>query len=1083
MPDLSFAFDVGHSSIGWAVLHTPDQRPPELLGCGSVIFPADDCLAAQRRTYRRQRRHIRATRQRIARLKTLLLHRGVLTRAQLDAVTSASPWQLAARVLAGGEKLTWPELWDVLRWYAHNRGYDGNRAWSRTEADAAAEKEDTEKVQKAMKLMETHGTTSMAATWCAVCGLDPLGEKTACALPGDRRPKALKAAFPREIVLREVRSILARHVDDALIRALLDDWRAVACPGLRLPARYRGGLLFGQLVPRFDNRIIATCPITFEQVYQRVLAATGEAEKATHEAHKLAKVPAADCREYFRYRWAMQVANVLVQTGGADGPRRLSVQERQALDARMAVRGALTKSEFAQAVEAITGGAPSNVRQMLLHPDADKALVVDRVQQALTSKGLAPYLAVLPARLQKRLRGRLRRGAVLTLGALRDELAALGDPAPFDAVLARELDGAETRRRKKTQPATRADLLARSVKIEPLSGRAPHSRAVMQAVSDFVFTTDRHPAEEGGPLYRSEAIRAAQLARAIDQQTNNHLVRHRLKLLERLHADLLQTYAGGQKERLKNLTLEVNRAVRELSGKTAKQVAQELGLRLSNFKSVAAKLEKDLAGTGLRLTPGLLRKARIAEDLGWRCPYTGAPYDALTLARKGVDKDHIIPRSERPSDSLASLVITFPEVNRMKGKRTALRFLEDCAGQTVEGAPHLSLKTLAQYHADVEKLETHKGHADDQHRKKARQRLLLLRDYVEKEFTPGDLTRTSQLVRLGAQALERAYAALPARPVITSLPGFLTGTVRKSWDLLGCLATACPAVLDPDTGHVRTKTEIRDLTHLHHALDACVLACARHFLPRDGAALELLAKRRLSDEEKTRARAFFRDAVELTAEGQLRLADLPTFLKEQIRTRLAERRVVQHLPRDLAGMRAELNAWRVLGVADGRATLRQTMRQPDGTRKTKEKTERVDKLVGLRPGKLQRLKAALIIGENYGLALDPEPTILPHHHVWRRLGALKAQNHGQPIRLLRNGMLIRVPHQAGRGDFRGTWRILSTKSTEAFGLCFDLAPPDGTTLAKGNVQLATLLKCGLEILAPPLCGVAAPPGPPAPASA
>ena len=70
-PDLHLAFDVGHSSIGWAVLKAANQSAPELLGCGSVIFPADDCLAAERRGFRRQRRHIRATRLRIARMKTL----------------------------------------------------------------------------------------------------------------------------------------------------------------------------------------------------------------------------------------------------------------------------------------------------------------------------------------------------------------------------------------------------------------------------------------------------------------------------------------------------------------------------------------------------------------------------------------------------------------------------------------------------------------------------------------------------------------------------------------------------------------------------------------------------------------------------------------------------------------------------------------------------------------------------------------------------------------------------------------------------------------------------------------------------
>ena len=70
-PDLNLAFDVGHSSIGWAVLKAANRETPGLLGCGAVVFPADDCLASERRGFRQQRRHIRATRLRIARMKTL----------------------------------------------------------------------------------------------------------------------------------------------------------------------------------------------------------------------------------------------------------------------------------------------------------------------------------------------------------------------------------------------------------------------------------------------------------------------------------------------------------------------------------------------------------------------------------------------------------------------------------------------------------------------------------------------------------------------------------------------------------------------------------------------------------------------------------------------------------------------------------------------------------------------------------------------------------------------------------------------------------------------------------------------------
>ena len=93
--DLDLSFDVGHSSIGWAVLQicagvapgtpkaTSDLLSINILGCGAVTYRADDCLASARRAYRRQRRHIRSTKQRISRLKVLLAKLGVLDETQL----------------------------------------------------------------------------------------------------------------------------------------------------------------------------------------------------------------------------------------------------------------------------------------------------------------------------------------------------------------------------------------------------------------------------------------------------------------------------------------------------------------------------------------------------------------------------------------------------------------------------------------------------------------------------------------------------------------------------------------------------------------------------------------------------------------------------------------------------------------------------------------------------------------------------------------------------------------------------------------------------------------------------------------
>ena len=95
------SFDIGHSSIGWAVLTPPSKgnKIPVIEGCGSVIFPADDCLASQRRAHRRTRRNIRATRQRIERLNALLSHLKVLNSDELNIPGHAAPHILAAKAL------------------------------------------------------------------------------------------------------------------------------------------------------------------------------------------------------------------------------------------------------------------------------------------------------------------------------------------------------------------------------------------------------------------------------------------------------------------------------------------------------------------------------------------------------------------------------------------------------------------------------------------------------------------------------------------------------------------------------------------------------------------------------------------------------------------------------------------------------------------------------------------------------------------------------------------------------------------------------------------------------------------------
>ena len=108
-----------------------------------------------------------------------------------------------------------------------------------------------------------------------------------------------------------MRRLLEHHreklptIKDVFLKSIFEDWQSAGVPDLKLPARYQGGLLFGQLVPRFDNRIISLCPITGE------------------------KVPSKNCPEFLKFRWAMTLANIRVAAAKEKELRPLTADERK----------------------------------------------------------------------------------------------------------------------------------------------------------------------------------------------------------------------------------------------------------------------------------------------------------------------------------------------------------------------------------------------------------------------------------------------------------------------------------------------------------------------------------------------------------------------------------------------------------------------------------------------------------------------------------------------------------------------------------------------------------------------------------
>jgi transcriptional regulator with XRE-family HTH domain len=1064
-PLLTFAFDIGHSSIGWAALQNPEivGAEPDILGCGTVVFQSADCQNQQRAGFRRQRRHIASTRNRIRRLGAFLVHLGALSADELREKHRAGgghsfPWLLAARVLNGQQILSWSEIWDVLRWYAHNRGYDGNALWAKNQVEEDdSRKEDTKKEENARRLMREYGTDTMAETVCAFLGLDPSTDQNPAPL---RYFKGNQAAFPRNVVVKEVRLILSTHLgqlkelNENVITSLLEDWTVardcIAAP-IRLPERYRGGLLFGQMVPRFDNRIIPQCRISGKQT------------------------PIRHCREFYYYRWGMLLNNLRKVDPITGQSISLSAQERAKLHEKMEELGYLTKTSLDKALREDVGVEPANLDTMFLTPEMEKALVLNPVKRELNTSGLKEIWDCIPTRWQKVFageiyKGRKRNGRFPTLGLWRQRMLEDGvDVSSFDVVLQKSLS---KQSKKKTAPSIES-ILNKEIRLSPQNkadGRSPYSRRLMQqAWRDVLNGLDPRGLRENGTygcLAETPEIVEKQWKCNIDKQTNNHLVRHRLLIFQRLLSDLTRRYANGRPEVVDKVVIEVIRDLREFAGMTVKEKAKLLGIKLADHKKAVEYLEEKRKETGqdFLITAGLIKKVRIAFDMKWTCPYTGRSYCLQDILEGRVDREHIIPYSLRPSDSLESLVLTFSDINRWKGQRTAIRFIEETEDD------HRTL-SLSAYKEKLEGLLMRGGSKDDENRRRKRKELLLVRDYNQREgeFTGRDLTQTSQLNKLAAYQTLACFSESSFQPhQVVHMAGSVTSAVRRAWRIEGCLGRANPGVWGED-GKVRPKGEIRDITHLHHALDAISLALASWYFPKNGRLWTLLSKRRLTEAERCELSDLARIPIPFDSTGKFSLPDLSNALKEQIGVRLAEKRVVMHIPKTYRGLKVQQNTWRVLGVdkdCPSKMKLTQAMRDSDSGKRVRDyDSKRATKLLGLREGKLSQLKGVLVIDGNYGVALAAEPEVIPHISVHQRLNELKVSNDGVAPKLLRNGDKIEV----SSGVFKGVWRIHSIKDAAA-GLLLDIGSPDIPRVAnktpgcKINVLLKSLLKSGMRVI-------------------
>ena len=270
---------------------------------------------------------------------------------------------------------------------------------------------------------------------------------------------------------------------------------------------------------------------------------------------------------------------------------------------------------------------------------------------------------------------------------------------------------------------------------------------------------------------------------------------------------------------------------------------------------------------------------------------------------------------------------------------------------------------------------------------------------------------------------------------------------------------------------LKTKDEIRSITHLHHAVDAITMGLTSVLFPTTKHFYELLLKRRLSDSERDELRA---TGLFVFSKDKWDLIDIPEACLDNIKDAVSEGRIVKHLPKKMSGLRVQETLWRVVKENDdGTVDLRQyTMSNGvKSRRETKLACKNKIKLLGydlngLRETKLSRNKSVYVIEDNFGVALTNPPVIIPFVNVWRQLQALAEKNGGKEPDVLRKNNLIEIKS----GTYKGVWRVDSVKNN-ASGLALDLAKPAYVGAYKINVLLKTLMKNGLRIIETDFVGV------------
>ncbi len=227
-----------------------------------------------------------------------------------------------------------------------------------------------------------------------------------------------------------------------------------------------------------------------------------------------------------------------------------------------------------------------------------------------------------------------------------------------------------------------------------------------------------------------------------------------------------------------------------------------------NERGRKAAAKRILDETGITdPSPEDIRKALLAEECHWECPYTGKSISMRHLV--GHDSEfqieHIIPFSRSLDNSFVNLTLCHVDENKTKSNRTPF--------EAYSGDPDRYERILTR----VRKFAGNRGLVAEKLR-----RFQMTPDQVElslSDFSSRQLTDTAYASRLAKRYLALLYGGLSdeqhSQRVFAS-PGQVTAYLRNLWMLNTILK-------DGNTSQGGTVPKSRE-DHRHHAVDAVAIA-------------------------------------------------------------------------------------------------------------------------------------------------------------------------------------------------------------------------------------------------------------------